>query len=83
MTTETVTWQPIETAPKGERVLLWFADDRISYAVPGYWSDERFAKRPRPYWSSLCLEGITGVSWIREHQPTHWAPLLSGPQETE
>ncbi|MDQ0506001.1 hypothetical protein QOZ94_002805 [Xanthobacter agilis] len=72
-------WQPIATAPKdGTTVLLW----AVSRVVPGRWSEETYAKRPRPLWVTLSgAHGLLGISWDRDNQPTHWMPLPSPPAE--
>jgi hypothetical protein len=52
-------WQPIETAPKDENILLWVPDD---YGVNrGYWDDEQ----QDWHWDSKATSA----------PPTHWRPL--------
>lgn len=82
MTTETIEWKPIATAPKDRgRVLLWWPNTHspLGMADRGHWEDERFSKRPRPHWFSKGVADVLGVRWMRANQPTHWAELLKGP----
>ena len=69
-------WRPIETAPKDTRVLLfwpsfWNSKPRIE---TGQWKDDRYANRPKPYWSG-DQERIFGVRAYRESAPTHWQSI--------
>src|SRR6185312_687271 len=64
-------WRPIETAPQdGSRILL-LRNGRI---VCGNWNDDRYARKPRPYWSH-DQERAFGTVDTRQCQPTHWQPL--------
>lgn len=68
-------WQPIESAPKdGTRVWLWVSDTFVG----GWWNDNRYAAKPRPYWSN-DKENVRGTTWARNNQPTHWMPLPTPP----
>lgn len=74
-------WQDISTAPKdGTRILLYrpthILDARIVF---GRWDSDRYAKKPRPYWSH-DLEPLWGVREARDCQPTRWAPTPEPPQ---
>jgi len=62
-------WQPIETAPKDKRIILFCSI--IGKSVFGYYNTDRHAKTPRPYWSH-DLERMYGVLHVRRDQPTHW-----------
>jgi hypothetical protein len=69
-------WQPIDTAPRDARVLLfwptfWTGKQRIE---AGHWEADQYAKRPKPYWSG-DQERIFGIRAYREQGPTHWQPL--------
>ena len=72
-------WQPIETAPKDRRILLMRDGNRICI---GRYCPDRGALNVLPeYWTD---EGY-GVTWARNHPPTHWMPLPDAPvalQET-
>lgn len=65
-----IDWQPIETAPRDERVLLWdgwwvFIGEDVSAVAPEAercWLDESMDIPPM--------------------DPTHWAPLPNGPLDT-
>lgn len=69
-------WQPIATAPKdGTAFLGWSPYGKwmqLFSWTPGYRGS---------YWAS---ETCMGVTWDRNHQPTHWMPLPDPPTtETE
>ncbi len=69
-------WQPIETAPRdGTRILL-FVCGRI---ICGAWRDDKYAKRPRPYWGH-DLEAYTGTRNMKNNPPTYWMPLPAVPE---
>ena len=68
-------WQPIETAPKNADILLYCPRRGV---VCGRWSDERYATKPKPYWTH-DRERLFGVRETREDQPTHWMPLPEAP----
>ena len=68
-------WQPIETAPKdGSNILLL----RGGRCVVGYWDTDKYAKRPKPYWSHDC-ERIFGTREAKSNPPSHWMPLPAAP----
>jgi len=67
-------WQPIETAPKNETVLLYRPGCRVDV---GRFEPERHHKRPNPYWASIFSFGVT---WAKNHPPTHWRPFPASPQ---
>lgn len=69
-------WQPIETCPKDQRVLLF----RAGHIVCGRWDDDRFAAKPRPYWTH-DQERLWGRADARKRPPTHWMPLPPPPEE--
>lgn len=74
-------WQPIETAPKdGTRVLL-YRESRFEWTriIVGQWDTERFANKPRPYWTH-DLERLTGKTEARATTVTHWQPLPEPPK---
>lgn len=60
-------WRPIETAPKdgSEFLIAWVGED----AVVGWW------ERARGYfaWHEAARP--------RDHQPTHWMPIPSPPEQ--
>jgi len=70
-------WQPIDTAPKdGTMVLLWLGNRELG-VVNGYWiggtlpgDDPGWYTEPGP--KPLAM-------WKLE--PTHWMPMLPGPEE--
>ena len=73
-------WIPIEQASKTDHLrrglLLWIPGHGA--VCGGRWEDNRHAKKPRGYWTS-DLERLLGVSWQREHQPTHFVRVVVGP----
>ena len=72
-------WKTIGSAPKtGERVILFFSGGGMVF---GRWESDRFAKNPKPYWTSDMMF-LNGVRRTREIQPTHWMPLPTAPEET-
>jgi hypothetical protein len=76
-----MTWQPIATAPKDRKVLLYFPRDNIGVEC-GQWNKDEYAKRPRPYWMGDCWR-LWGVAAYRGLQPTHWMPLPEPPAGEE
>ena len=75
-------WQPIDTAPHDqEKVLLWINDPRAPVVTLGQWDDDRYAKKPRPYWRTDD-ERICGTLYRRANQPTYWQPLPAPPGAT-
>lgn len=67
-------WQPIETAPKGVRVLIW---DGAPYFAS--WSDEceHGQFNTAPGWQIFeCEDGFYSCA---ADAPTHWAPVPNGP----
>lgn len=68
-------WQPIETAPKGTKVLV-YSPDRCANCPPEAggaitaWHDGE-------YWCNGRLE--TGEIAVLKHAPTHWMPLPQPP----
>lgn len=76
-------WLPIETAPRdGTEVLVWFSEFYNGMQDIAQWDDDRYAKKPRPYWSGRGLH-IWGIKAYREGKPTHWMPLPPPPKATE
>lgn len=67
-------WQPIDTAPEGKRVLLWFPwKDRLAvgeFKLNNY-------QHPAPDWTSDDGEALT----LMFDPPTHWMPLPQPPTE--
>jgi len=72
-------WQPIETAPKDERILLYRPTSPEWWRVIGgmYDSDE-YAKKPKPYWT--VDNWALGKLEQRQNAPTHWMPLPEPPK---
>lgn len=77
-------WLPIDTAPKdGTHILLYRPSvGEWTKVSIGDWEDDKYAKKPRPYWSS-CYERILGILWCRSNAPTHWMPLPIPPITNE
>ncbi len=74
-------WQPIETAPKdGTHVIVWPPTwDGVTSCA--YWDDDKYAKRPRPFWKRS--DDLNRVSISRGKQPTHWMPNIEPPTQTD
>ena len=64
-------WQPIETAPRGEEILLWgtWRHDGEMQRLIGYF-------HPR-FGAWMTVDQQAGGE--TECEPTHWAPLPSSP----
>jgi hypothetical protein len=74
-------WQPIETAPKDQIVLLYrpTAPFPAIQVAPGKYDSDQYARKPRPYWSIwLCV--WNGKTESRTYHPTHWQPLPAPPE---
>lgn len=73
-------WMPIESAPKdGTFVIVWPPTWKGVVSCAS-WDDDKYAKKPRPYWRRADEYGCVGFS--REKPPTHWMPLPEPPKET-
>jgi len=67
-------WQPIDTAPKdGTAVLVYPGTWSGRSASIAKWESDKYAKKPRPYWSRD--DDLGRVTFSRERPPTHWKPL--------
>lgn len=78
----TMQWRPIETAPKDRRVMLYRPTHNNAWLLTvsaGQYDDDRYAKKPRPYWGS-DVERVWGVLACRDNPPTHWMPLPEPPK---
>jgi hypothetical protein len=69
-------WRPIDTAPKDHRIRLLLPSNK---EVHGQWSDDRHAKKPRPFWKYEG-GGCPRTSNMRTSQPTHWMPIPEAPK---
>ena len=72
-----MTWQTIDTAPKDQRVLLYYPQ-RIFGVVCGSWQTEDHARKPRPHWRNDSSH-LLGIHATRQIQPTHWMALPNAP----
>lgn len=80
-------WQPIDTAPKDRRILVfnsWFGVYSSQYTVERehLGDDDRRRTSERPVkWTGYPL-GLTDIGLGRWYcVPTHWMPLPEPPQE--
>lgn len=76
-------WRPIGEASKTERVLLYFPPGELfssDFICCGAWDDDRFAKKPRPYWA-VDAKWIGAIA-LRAAKPTHYQPLPPPPTPT-
>jgi hypothetical protein len=71
-------WQPIETAPKDGRYVIVWPPTFTGVVSCARWDEDKYLKRPRPYWSRTDDMGRSTMS--REKQPTHWMPLPPPPE---
>ena len=69
-------WQPIATAPKDRRILLYYPEKLFNeiHCVFGKWEHEKNHSRPKPYWTN-DLVGLSGVVSTKKNQPTLWAEV--------
>lgn len=72
-------WQPIETAPKDKRILLFRPTANGWWRIMGgkYDSNE-YARNPKPYWSADNWS--IGMRDQCQNTPTHWMPLPEEPK---
>lgn len=69
-------WQPIETAPRDERIDLWSGGERVPdcFWMDGYkWRDDDLPKD--------CFVYMDGDLCYDVYQPTHWMPLPQPPEQ--
>lgn len=64
-------WQPIETAPHGECVLLYWRD----------WADREYMEVTQASWGERFPNGYSNLS--RHGSATHWMPLPAAPLPEE
>jgi hypothetical protein len=76
-------WQPIELAPKDKIILLYRPGHCVPWqsVAPGKYDDDKYAKRPRPFWVSWLL--CSGKTDDRAYPPTHWIPMPNPPASEE
>ncbi len=65
--------EPIDTAPKNQRILLYIPGLRRWEF--GRWEEQKLHRKPKPYWR--WCESVTDC---RVYSPTHW---LVEPKEPE
>ncbi len=65
-----MSWQPIETAPKGIRIILYLP--RIDGVVIGHWHQPG---------NPECQGFWVGDGLLHKKNPTHWMPLPKPPNE--
>ena len=72
-------WQPIETAPKDGTTILLYRPDALPWGrvTPGKWEEQKYHKRPAPFWEIWYKIG--GAYESRTWEPTHWMPLPEPP----
>lgn len=72
---EAALWQPIDSAPKDGKILVASPLFEGTTFIARY-DDDRYANKPRPYWSFVGQKTTTS----RAGQPTHWRPLPPPPK---
>lgn len=84
-------WQPIETAPEGERILVYCPVPRVS-GVPYSWEGPDMPPQHIFYVSKHVIHGETSYSLENDADgmdldylgeeliPTHWHPLPEPPE---
>jgi hypothetical protein len=65
---QSVSWQPIETAPKDGTQILAFAHERRGYFGVAQWAEAQPA-----------FKDVAGWFWDYAIRPTHWMPLPAPP----
>lgn len=73
-------WQPIETAPKDGTYILVYPGyyTKVPCSI-AYYDDDKYAKRPQPYWHRLDTRGLRS----RYTPLTHWMPLPCPPYKPD
>jgi hypothetical protein len=76
---ESIEWQPVETAPKDERILLWYPkwDGLEGVVVVGCWHRDEFGRPPQPHWTN---DSSLDWEYTYHHQPTHWRRIPEAPR---
>ena len=71
-----INWQPIEIAPRTQRVLLYFPPlhSASAFIIGGYYNHHQYAAAPRPYWDH-DMAHLWGMRETRRRQPTMWADM--------
>ena len=71
-------WQPIETAPKDQRVLLYYPKEASMYSeekiVCGEYTTEAFRNTMISFWNNDSWF-LWGAREIKKRQPTMWCTL--------
>lgn len=66
----------MEAAPKDRRILVWTPVFTEMF-VGAKWNDDRYAKKPRPYWELDTK--YAGFAAMREKPPVAWTMIPSPP----
>lgn len=77
-------WQPIDTAPVNQSVLVYIPSPVAEHYGPGIYRAILVDTRPdlrAPYWTTTALH--TGRDVGNGEQPTHWMPLPDPPEVKE
>lgn len=71
-------WQPIETAPINESVLV-YVPNAEHYGEPIYRAIKIYfeGRQSQPYWTSTAVH--CGRDIAGDYQPSHWMPLPESP----
>ena len=78
-------WQPMDTAPKegsgqfGVSAQFLAVRKGSNRVVIGWWDDDRYSKKPRPYWAGT--DHSNGVAYMRNRPFRMWQPLPEVPVE--
>ena len=74
-------WQPIDAAPEGEHILLWFPNGERG--IGGIEAGTIFRDVITGKWDTCAWTHggpNSGYDWSFTEQPTHWMPLPESPQ---
>ena len=70
-----IDWQPLETAPLNQNVLLWWVGgSKLPKAPPTCTIGQVSSYEPGRVWN--------GFDYVPEEWFTHWAPMPDGPANT-
>ncbi len=76
MSKQTVEWLPIDTAPKNQRILLWWRAGTMfmhAFTGIGQWDTDASARTPKPRWTYEAT--YPNKAACLRHPPELWMPI--------